>query len=260
MSILSDVSNPSTAPYRQLRGKGIAPLQAAEQIKNLSAKDNPVTNTGLFHQAFVAEHGREPTTAEVVAYQRSTNPSSVTAGPARSDQSVQYNSGELDKLENPISSAVQRLGRLQDTLDQHSPQADALVAPELLTIMAGGAGSGLRMNEAEISRIVGGRSKWEGLKAAAQQWSLNPETARSITADQDQQIRSLVSAVNTKLMAKSQALQSARDMLLNSDDPLVHRKAVNDARQALLGIDSGSPAKNTKSQFQQVRPGVMVEK
>jgi hypothetical protein len=61
---------------------------------------------------------------------------------------------------------VPRFGRLRDTLNQKSPQADALVAPELLTVIAGGQGSGLRMNEAEIARSVGGRSHLEDLKAA----------------------------------------------------------------------------------------------
>ena len=88
------------------------------------------------------------------------------------------------------------------------------MAPELLSVMAGGVGSGVRMNEAEIARIVGGRSQWESLKAAMQKWSTNPEAARSITADQDAQIQRLIGAVGQKVTAKQAALEDAQNKLL----------------------------------------------
>jgi hypothetical protein len=158
---------------------------------------------------------------------------------ARADKSYQYNAGVLDKVGQPIEQAVQRMGRLRDTLAQGSPQADALVAPELLTVMAGGQGSGLRMNEAEISRIVGGRSNWETLKASVNKWSLDPAQANSITPAQRQQIHSLVEHVNQKLIAKQKLLDDARNQLLNTEDPHEHRNIVNKARQAMTQIDEG---------------------
>src|SRR2546429_993189 len=173
---------------------------------------------------------------------RNTGASNKTT--SRADESYKYNSGELDKLETPVTTIAARIGRLKDTLDQKNPQADALVAPELLSIMAGGAGSGLRMNEAEISRIIGGRSAWQNLQATIQHWSTDPTAARSITPEQDQQIRSLVQAVDSKLTAKQQALQQARTTLLNSDDPRTHRQAVNDVRQKLLDVDTGGAKQN----------------
>ena len=161
---------------------------------------------------------------------------------ARSDRSYQYESGRLDKAQEPIQQAVARLGRLQDTINQNSPQADALVAPELLTVMAGGQGSGLRMNEAEISRIVGGRSQWESLRAAAQKWSADPSTANSITASQRQQIRALVGEVQRKLLAKQQIIENARQALVGSDDPSQHRQITAKARADLSGVDSAGAA------------------
>lgn len=158
---------------------------------------------------------------------------------ARSDKSYQFNSGQLDKVGKPVEDAVARLGRLRDTLAQGTPQADALVAPELLTVMAGGAGSGLRMNEAEISRVIGGRSKWESLKAAANQWSLDPKTANSITPEQRSQIHALVEHVNNKLLAKQQLMDQARQDLINTDDPGEHRRIVATTRGKLTKIDEG---------------------
>ena len=159
---------------------------------------------------------------------------------ARLDRSYQFNSGQLEKLGTPIDSTIQRLGRLQDTLAQNSPQADALVAPELLTVMAGGQGSGLRMNEAEISRIVGGRSQWENLKAAAQKWSTNPATANSITADQRQQIHALVTAVSGKLAQKQQILNDSRQGLINATDPTQHRQILANTQQRLANVDQSA--------------------
>jgi hypothetical protein len=160
-------------------------------------------------------------------------------GDARADKSFQYNQGELDKLTNPISTLSMRMGRLQDTLDQNSPQADALMAPELLTIMAGGQGSGLRMNEAEIARIVGGRSNWESLKASINKWQLDPSKANSITPDQRQQVRALVKTVSDKLNSKQEILNQAAGELVNSDDPKEHRTIVQKARLGLNSVDAG---------------------
>lgn len=165
-----------------------------------------------------------------------------TKGTARSDKSYQFSSGQLDKLQTPIDQLSQRLGRLNDTIAQNSPQADALVAPELLTVMAGGQGSGLRMNEAEIARIVGGRSKWEDLKAAANKWSLDPKAANSITPEQRQQIRALVQTVNSKVQNKQQILDQARQGIIDSEDPNLHRQIIGKARSGLSAIDSGSAA------------------
>lgn len=159
---------------------------------------------------------------------------------ARADKSYQLQSTRLDKIRQPVEQIIARVGRLNDTLNQNTPQADALVAPELLSIMSGGQGSGLRMNEAEISRIVGGRSKWESLKASINQWQTDPTKARSITPEQDKQIRALVDTVHQKLVKKQAILDGAEESLINSDDPKQHREIVAGARKQLDAIDAAS--------------------
>jgi hypothetical protein len=154
-------------------------------------------------------------------------------------KSYQYNNTALDKVGLPIEQLTQRIGRLKDTIAQGTPQADALVAPELLTVMAGGQGSGLRMNEAEISRIVGGRSNWQTLQASVNKWSLNPSTANSITPAQRAQIHSLIDVVDNKLQAKESILDSARLQLVNSDNPKEHQAIVYGARNSLMQVDTG---------------------
>ena len=157
----------------------------------------------------------------------------------RSDTSYNRNVARLDKLSQPIEATQARMGRLNDALAQHTPTADALMGPELMTIMAGGQGSGLRMTDTEINRIVGGRSHWENLQAAINQWSLDPSKANSITEEQRKEIRALATAVQSKLSAKQKILSDADQGLLGTDDPKAHRQIVADAHQKLDAIDSG---------------------
>lgn len=149
----------------------------------------------------------------------------------------EYANNQLNTLGKPVSDLNMRMGRLKDTLAQGTPQADALVAPELLTIMAGGQGSGLRMNEAEISRIVGGRSHWENLKASAQKWSLDPSTANSITADQRAQVRALVQTVDHKLQAKQSIVNDAANRLVSLENPTEQHQVLAQTRQKLQQVD-----------------------
>lgn len=158
-------------------------------------------------------------------------------GDARTDRSYNFHIQQLSKIQTPIETAIGRMSRLKDTLNENTPQADALVAPELLTVMAGGQGSGLRMNEAEIARIIGGRSNWETFKAAANKWRLDPKSAVSITPAQRQQIHALVKAVDDKLLAKQRVLSEAHQEIINASDPAVHRQALGKVSSALSAID-----------------------
>jgi hypothetical protein len=175
-------------------------------------------------------------------------PPSVAPQDNRLDRSYQYHRTALDKLATPLDQQQQKISELNDLLNQGTPQADAIVAPKLLTIIAGGQGSGLRMNEAEISRVVGGRSQWETLKAAAQRWSVDPNSANSITPSQRQQMRSLVSAVQQKGQQAVQTLNDAGDELLNQSDVVGHRQVLANTHkklQQIFGSGGGSGGATT---------------
>ena len=169
-----------------------------------------------------------------------TNFQNSARNDARADRNYQFNSNHLDTLAKPIEDSLTRFGRLDETLRQGSPQADSLVAPELLSVMAGGQGSGLRMNEAEISRIVGGRSNWQNLQAWAQKWNTDPAHANSLTSAQRQQVQSLVSAVEAKAQAKRGIIEDARQSLINADDPIAQRQIIANTHTKLNAIDSGA--------------------
>ncbi len=161
-----------------------------------------------------------------------------TADANLTNRSYQFHRTALDKLAQPLEQQQQRMSRLIETVNQGSPQADALVAPELLAVMAGGTGSGLRINEAEISRVIGGRSQWENLKATLQQWSTDPTQANSITPEQRKQIRDLIGAVQAKSDAALGVVNDAGDQLVGAD-VTGHRTILADARKKLQGVAAG---------------------
>lgn len=150
------------------------------------------------------------------------------------DRSYTFHEKELDTLAKPIYTMGERLSRLQATVAQGTPQADALIAPELLSIVAGVN----RMSEPELQRIVGGRSAWQGLQAAAQKWSLDPSTANSITPTQRGQIRSLMSAVQQRVDKQQAVLNQGYADLAGSQDPLEHRRIYDRVRKGVTGVDA----------------------
>lgn len=175
-----------------------------------------------------------------VHYER---PISVSVGAG--EKTFEYSDKQLEALAKPLRERSDRIERLKVTLAQGNPQSDALIGPELLTAMAGGQGSGLRMNEAEIARIVGGRSAWENLKANLQHWSTNPQDARSITPDQDKAIRKLVQAIDAKVQRKMTILNDAGSKIVDIQDPTQQHRLIADTRKALQQEDANGE-KETK--------------
>jgi hypothetical protein len=203
---------------------------AAERLKaHYAYKTDPATAAQLQATREAAQATRAQTHQDLLDRQQTE----------RSDRSYRDSSNKLTAAAKPVNDLAARFGRLEDTLAQNSPQADALVAPELLSVMAGGQGSGIRINEAEISRIVGGRSKWEDLKAAANKWRLDPSKANSITPEQRQQIRALMGAAKQRISAKQQAITDAGNALDNTNDPTEHHKIVTGLNQKLSAADTG---------------------
>ena len=174
-----------------------------------------------------------------VKQQMLANPKANEAQSSRLDKSYQFNSTQLEKLRAPLNAKAEKIATAMDNLSQGTPQADALLAPEVLSVMAGGQGSGLRMNQAELQRIVGGRSNWENLRAAWQKWSLDPNKANSITPNQREQTRALLNAANSRLQAKIGAVNEANQSLVNATDVGQHRQILADVQQKLNAIDMG---------------------
>jgi hypothetical protein len=231
---------------------GTAKVLASQYFRDQAAKihadmQDPKKATGeegAYQQAVeTAKKAGQPEPSRLTFHKQweaaNVKPTSPDKIDARADKSYQYNQTRVDKLRAPLDTLAARFSRLQEAIDQNSPTADALIMPELMVTMAGGQGSGIRITDTEINRLVDGRSNWEKLKASANKWAIDPQSATSITPAQRQQIRKLVQAVGEKMNAKKAVLDDAEDKLLAADSPQEHRRVVADLQKQLSAVDSG---------------------
>lgn len=199
------------------------------------------------HVFLTGASGLQDVTGQTSHYEKPA--STETADANRFQQSYQYHSGELSKLETKADEFAGRAYRLQDNLALGTPQSDAIVIPELVTVIAGGQGTGIRITNAEIQNTAGGRSNWEGIKAWFQRWNTNPKTAGQLTTDQHTQMQQLLQLATNKLDARQKVLNESRAALVDATDEKGHRKVLQDLRQKLTAIESGktsdSPAGGT---------------
>jgi hypothetical protein len=144
-------------------------------------------------------------------------------------------SKQVDKVKDPVDAIGARAGLAIKNLDLKDKAADALVAPEILTLAAGGQGSGLRMNEAEIQRIVGGRDVWDTLKS-----KINYLRTKGGTFDDVQ--RAQLKQIATYIADRSSAISSVLDvtrenMLAGQSDESAVRKSYNDGKKVVSNIE-----------------------
>jgi hypothetical protein len=220
-------------------GKPILPAQGDAKIGTPFQE-----KLGSLLATFKVTNHRDPNEKEKNALvdqailQSKETPVSPTAGNTRLDRSYSESIKSLEDLQKPVSAKAETLGRLLDNINLRSPQADALLAPEILSAAAGGTGTGLRMNQSELNRITGGRSNWESLRAALQKWSIDPSKALSITDSQRQQMYDIAAAMNTKTQRKLSALNDARQQLIDAPDVVTHRRIIGKLNRDLQAIDA----------------------
>lgn len=159
---------------------------------------------------------------------------------ARADRSYQFNVKELDNAAKPTTETSQRIGDLKTLIEDGSPQAWANVPAKLLSLTVGGTGSGLRINNSLIDQELGGAGKWAELEGKLQQWSLDPKEATKIPDSQKAQIKSIVSALDSKIQAKQQIIDKANQDLLGSNNPMEHRKIIASTKKSLSDVDARS--------------------
>ena len=155
--------------------------------------------------------------------------------PARSDVSS-YNqiASRIEALAKPVIDRRANLQKIVDTLNTPSAVADSLVAPELLTAMAGGAGSGIRINEAEIKRVLGARSTMQSISAAL----MKVQSGQTVTPEVRRQMSELVKLVKGKVDRKVNIVDEARQALAKADSIENQRQIFADMAQKLDDVDT----------------------
>lgn len=117
---------------------------------------------------------------------------------------------EADKLLQQFEQKQERLYNVSASIDRGTMLTDALVGPELLTAMAGGLGSGLRMTDTEINRIINGRTPWETLKVKLAQWGAIDEKARQLSPEQIAVVKDLITEVTKRNQDRINTIQEAK--------------------------------------------------
>lgn len=155
--------------------------------------------------------------------------------PARSDVSS-YNqiASRIEALAKPVIDRRANLQKIVDTLNTPNAVADSLVAPELLTAMAGGAGSGIRINEAEINRVLGARSTMQSIRAAL----MKVQSGETVTPEVRSQMSDLVKLVKSKVDRKATIVNEARQALAKADSIESQRQIFADMAQKLDDVDT----------------------
>jgi len=239
--------NPDPVPALQNLGTGQIIDQEGKPIPNAKVWEKAAPAGNDFEQYYAQwqKDTKQPDTAanRLAAHRQwEIKPEQPGANDTRLDRSYQYNNNIIEKQRTPLDQRLERLDRVEQAINQRSAQADALIAPELLSVMVGGMGSGLRMNEAEIARIVGGRSKLEDLKAKLDKWDPRTGGGLSVTDEQRQQMYDILKAVRVKTEAKQQAFNDAQEALIHAADVGEHRKITAELKKKLSAIDSGTSA------------------
>lgn len=150
------------------------------------------------------------------------------------------NKTRLDAVRKPVDDASGKIAELTDLVNQHTPQGDALIAPKLLTVLVGGAGTGIRINGAEINRVTGGNTATEALKQALNKFSTDPAHAQ-ITDAQRGQIRALISTVADKATMNTKLIQEADANLLDAKSPDEQRRIVAKLQADTENVNAGKP-------------------
>ena len=119
--------------------------------------------------------------------------------------------------------------------------ADSGIASELMIVMAGGMGSGLRINEAEINRVRGGRPVIAEVQSKIRHWlGTDQKTALDWGPGERLALRDLLGLFQTKLTAKQQALTDAGEIISREHATDQERKnAISTLDSRLRDIDAG---------------------
>jgi hypothetical protein len=75
----------------------------------------------------------------------------------------------------PLTDRIDRADKLQTSLDSHTDIADSTIAEQLVTLTAGGNGSGIRISQPMIDQVLNkSRTKWDSFEQALKLWNVAP--------------------------------------------------------------------------------------
>ena len=82
---------------------------------------------------------------------------------------------EMKDITKPLMDRIDRADKLETSLNQNSDIADSTIAEQLVTLTAGGNGSGIRISTPMIDQVLNkSRTRWADLEQSLKRWSVAP--------------------------------------------------------------------------------------
>lgn len=156
------------------------------------------------------------------------NARKVTAFNTVHEQAVK----EVEKWAQTADTHIQGASDLMQLLNMKTPVSDRLVSPLVLKTIVAGQGTGFRMTRAEIDNITHGRSRWDDLAVAINQWSADPSKALNLSDTQRTDLMTLAKEIRKReTVTRKKTIDYRRKM----DDAIATSDiaAVNKARTDL---------------------------
>lgn len=124
---------------------------------------------------------------------------------------------DLGAEDTKLSADLERVDRAQKVLNSPNFLSDAIAAPEVLQIMAGGMGSGLRMTDAELNRVNGAQSKLDQLRGELAKYGIG--APKTLQDDIRKNMKALVDTVKQARERKAKLLEDAFGKLDEASTP-----------------------------------------
>lgn len=226
-------------------------------IATRQARQQPVTaDEAAWHNAYESQH---PTEAQ--KQKSAVQRLNITVGATneRQDKSQLFSMkqkfrDDLKTEDAKLAPDLERVNRAKTVLNSPNFLSDALAAPEVLQIMAGGMGSGLRMTDAELNRVNGAQSKLDQLRGVVAKFGIG--TPVTIQAEMRKNMKELIDVVEKARMRHAKLLEETRGKISDADTPEQLDQMVSGfwGKRRETGMLSGAPATSG------LPPGVTVTK
>jgi hypothetical protein len=117
---------------------------------------------------------------------------------------------EFQKRGQTTESQLQSIREAERFINMKTPAADSLIAPLVIKSTISGSGSGFRMTQGEIDKVLGSGSNWDKLKVALQKWDLNHNDALALDDDMREDMRKLARGIRDKAKQTARKIVDAR--------------------------------------------------
>ncbi len=155
------------------------------------------------------------------------------------ERSYNARDAELNKLKDKVDTGLTGIGQAKDLLAQNNPGANSLAAPAIIKAVVGGMGSGIRITQAELNTINGGRGKIDNFKSWLTSWSSDEKAYQALLPDQKIWLNGVLDKMAEKFAAKQLLISGASQALIDAKDATTHKQVIKDLNDHLEAIDLG---------------------